>query len=397
MHFDVVIVGGGIVGLSTAHQLQQRKPDLKIAVLEKENALARHQSSHNSGVMHSGIYYKPGSLRARNCSKGLARLKSFCDRHNIPYEICGKLIVATDSSEIRTLEGIYDKGIKNGLEGLRIIDQDEAREVEPHVNCIKAIIVPQAGIISYETVAQKYAELFRENGGSIFLNFEVRKINSGINEQIIESKNGDVTAKKIICCAGLFADKLALLTGNPTPHKILPFRGEYYVLKKEKEHLVNHLIYPVPDINFPFLGVHYTRMISGGIEAGPNAVLAYAREGYKNSQIDSSELIETLLYPGFRKLAKKFWRTGLGEIRRSYSQKLFVKAMQKLIPEISEGDVERGGSGVRAMACDKSGNLVDDFLITQSENVINVINAPSPAATASLAIGSEIVNRFLKY
>lgn len=393
MIYDVTIIGGGIVGLSTAFQLLESKPELKICVLEKEPEVAQHQTKWNSGVMHSGIYYKPGSLRARNCHEGHARLVSFCQEHDIPFELCGKIIVATNDREVETLKGIYQKGLQNGLAGLAIISAEEAREIEPHVFCVKAIKVPSAGIVEYERVARKYAEIFTQKGGTILCDHQVLDIVENPKSITITTTGNDINTRYVISCAGLYADKITQKTMPDIPYKIIPFRGEYYELKKEKEYLVNHLIYPVPDINFPFLGVHYTRMITGGIEAGPNAVLAYKREGYRNNQYNGKELLEILTFSGFQKLAKKYWRTGWDEIKRSYSKKLFVEAMQKLIPEVTMDDVTGGRSGVRAMACDKDGNMIDDFLILNTSRVVNVISAPSPAATASLAIGKEIVSR----
>jgi (S)-2-hydroxyglutarate dehydrogenase len=393
MIYDVTIIGGGIVGLSTAFQLLESSPRLKVCVLEKEADVAQHQSKRNSGVMHSGIYYKPGTLRARNCRDGHNQLIEFCTRYDIPFDICGKIIVATDQREIESLKTIYEKGTQNGLTGLKIISAEEAREIEPHVNCLQAIKVPQAGIVEYERVAKKYAELFKNSGGTILTNHEVIRIIQHADRITIETSRYEVQSQYVVSCAGLYADKITEHTMPEIPYKILPFRGEYYHLKKERQYLVNHLIYPVPDPGFPFLGVHFTRMITGGIEAGPNAVLAFKREGYHHNQIDIRELGETLRFAGFQKLARKFWRTGLDEMRRSYSKKLFVKAMQKLIPEITIDDVESGRSGVRAMACDLQGNLVDDFLILTSGRVVNVISAPSPAATASLAIGKEIMRK----
>ncbi|MCB0687281.1 MAG: L-2-hydroxyglutarate oxidase [Saprospiraceae bacterium] len=393
MIYDIAIIGGGIVGLSTAFQLLEQRPDLKICVLEKEKEVAQHQTKWNSGVMHSGIYYKPGSLRARNCKDGHEQLVAFCQQHEIPFELCGKLIVATNDKELETLQEIYKKGIQNGLQGLKIITPEEAREIEPHVFCIKAIKVPSAGIVEYERVAKKYAEIFTLNGGTILRGHEVLDIIENPKSITLTTNQNDVNARYVISCAGLYADKITQKSMPEIPYKIIPFRGEYYELKKEKEYLANHLIYPVPDVTFPFLGVHYTRMITGGMEAGPNAVLAFKREGYRNNQVDGKELLEILSFSGFQKLAKKYWRTGWDEIRRSYSKKLFVKAMQKLIPEVREEDVVGGRSGVRAMACDAQGNLIDDFLILNTRRIVNVISAPSPAATASLAIGKEIVAR----
>ena len=393
---DVLIIGGGIVGLSTAYQLIKMKPGLKITVLEKEEAVAQHQSKNNSGVIHSGIYYKPGSLRARNCREGHAMLIDFCKEQDIPYDLCGKIIVATSPEEEKTLLQIYEKGKKNGLEGLRIIDATEAREFEPHVFCTKAIYVPQAGIVNYEEVAKRYSTLFTSQGGNVSTSQTAIDIQVEKNQIVVKSQNKEHYCKHLITCAGLYSDKITRMTMPDITHQIIPFRGEYYELRKESEHLVNNLIYPVPDVNFPFLGVHFTRMIHGGIEAGPNAVLAYKREGYSNKEWDWNELSEILRFTGFQKLARKYWRTGLDEIRRSYSKKLFVAALQKLIPTLSENDVVPGRSGVRAMACKADGNLVDDFVIMQSEKIINVVNAPSPAATASLAIGKEIVSRAIK-
>jgi L-2-hydroxyglutarate oxidase len=396
MIYDMTIIGGGIVGLSSAYQLIEARPDLKICVLEKESDVAQHQSQRNSGVMHSGIYYKPGSVRARNCREGLARLGPFCDEHEIPYEVCGKLIVATREEEISTLNSVFEKGLKNGLRDIKIISGAEAREIEPHIACVQAIRVPEAGIVQYERVAKKYRELFEKKGGTVLLNHEALAISPQASTLTVETTAGDIETRYLIACGGLFADRLAKHSFERLDYQVLPFRGEYYELKKEKEYLVNHLIYPVPDVNFPFLGVHYTRMITGGIEAGPNAVLAFKREGYRNTEISGKDISEILAYEGFRKLAAKFWRTGLGEIRRSFSKKLFVQALQKLIPEIAMDDVVPARSGVRAMACDRDGNLIDDFLFLESDRVIHVISAPSPAATASLAIGREIVERALK-
>lgn len=395
MIYDVTIIGGGIVGLSTAFQLLEMKPQLKVCVLEKEKEVAQHQSKRNSGVMHSGIYYKPGTLRALNCRDGHTQLIEFCTIHNIPFELCGKIIVANNQKEIETLKNIYQRGIQNGLTGLKIISSEEAREIEPHVNCIQAIIVPQAGIVEYERVAKKYADLFVEKGGLLLVNHQVLQIVQNHDSINIITDQKEINTRYLISCAGLYADKITQQTMPEIPYKILPFRGEYYELKKEKEYLIKHLIYPVPDVSFPFLGVHFTRSINGGIEAGPNAVLAFKREGYHHNQVNAKELVEILGFKGFQRLAAKFWRTGLDEMRRSYSKKLFVKAMQKLIPEITIDDVEPGRSGVRAMACDQQGNLIDDFVILTSDRVVNVISAPSPAATASLAIGKEIVKKAL--
>ena len=394
--FDVAIIGGGIVGLSTAHQLKEANPDLEVCVIEKESDVAQHQTKNNSGVIHSGIYYRPGSLRARNCREGHRMLTEFCDRHQVPYELCGKLIVATRKEEVPTLQGIYEKGIKNGLTDLKIIDSQEAATIEPHVQCVRAIKVPQAGIVSYEQVAKTYLKIFQEQGGQLKTGSPVKQIVAGSNAVEISTEGKSIRSRFYINCAGLYADHVTQLSAVNPGYQILPFRGEYYELKPESEHLVNHLIYPVPDINFPFLGVHFTRMIQGGIEAGPNAVLAFKREGYHRTDFDGRELWEILQYKGFRILASKYWRTGLGEMHRSFSKSAFVKALQKLIPAITVDDVVEGRSGVRAMACAPDGSLVDDFVILDAPRGLHVISAPSPAATASLAIGKEIVTRLKK-
>lgn len=394
--FDVIVVGGGIVGLATACRLLERKPQLKICILEKENQVAAHQTGHNSGVMHSGIYYKPGSLKATNCVNGYNQLISFCRQHNIPFDICGKIIVATKQDQIVLLNGIFERGNQNGLKGLRKISPQEIKEIEPHVTAaIQGIWVPQAGIIDYKAVAEKIAEIIRAKGSAIKLGARVEKISLNDMEVAVQTTIGDFTALLLINCAGLYSDKVAQLTLPSLDMRIIPFRGEYYKLKKEKEYLVRNLIYPVPDPNFPFLGVHFTRMISGGIEAGPNAVLAFRKEGYRKTDFQLGEFMETISWPGFRKIALKYWRTEMGELYRSFSKSAFAGALQHLIPEITVDDLEAGGSGVRAQAVDRKGNLVDDFLILQSNRVVNVCNAPSPAATSSLSIGEHIAGKAL--
>ena len=388
--YDLVIIGGGIVGLATAFKLKCKNSKLKIAILEKENKLAAHQTGHNSGVIHSGLYYKPGSFKAKNCLNGYHALIEFCEQEEIPFDICGKIVVATNKNQLPALQNLYERGKQNGLKKLRLINASELKEIEPHVKGIQGIHVPQTGIIDYKIVAEKCAEKFQLLGGNIFLENKVEEIVETSNSLEITTNKQNLSAKKIINCAGLQSDLIARLTGIKINYKIIPFRGEYYKLKKEKEYLVKHLIYPVPNPDFPFLGVHFTRMAQGGVEAGPNAVLAFRREGYKKSDIKLGELIEFLTYPGFRKVAVKYWKIGLGEIYRSFSKKAFSKALQELIPEIKENDLVTGGSGVRAQACDKDGGLIDDFLVTEGERFINVGNAPSPAATASLAIGEQI-------
>jgi len=391
MKYDIVIIGGGIVGLASAYRTIQQNPDLKIAVLEKEDDVAEHQTGNNSGVIHSGIYYKPDSLKAQNCKRGYTQLIEFCDEHNIPYDICGKIIVATKAMEKQSFENVFQRGMENGLTGIRKISREEAREIEPHVHCLEAIWVPQSGIIDYKQVAKKYLELFQNKGGVLHSNTQVLGIRTSPTEKIIQTTGGDFTSDMIVNCAGLYSDKVTRMS-LPTMKDliIIPFRGEYYELKKEKEYHVKNLIYPVPNPDFPFLGVHFTRMIHGGIEAGPNAVLAFKREGYKRWDIDVKELYEILTFPGFHKIAGKYWQEGWMEIKRSFLKSLFVKAMQEMIPDIREEDVYRAGAGVRAQACDTGGNLLDDYKIIQENGIINICNAPSPAATSSLAIGETI-------
>ncbi|MBK0404139.1 L-2-hydroxyglutarate oxidase [Adhaeribacter sp. BT258] len=397
MQYDILIIGGGIVGLATALRLKEQKPELKIALLEKENAIAKHQTGNNSGVIHSGIYYKPGSLKATNCITGYQQLIEFADKHGIAYDLCGKIIVATDKSELPALENVYKRGIENGLEGLKKIDRQEITEYEPHCSGIEGIFVPQTGIIDYKAVSAKYAELFQQAGGEIFLGEKVIDIRnkSGQGSEII-TEHKTYEAKLIVNCAGLFSDKIAAINHKDIDVRIIPFRGEYYEIRKEKQNLVRNLIYPVPDPNFPFLGVHYTRMIGGGVEAGPNAVFAFKREGYKRTDFQFDEFMESVTWPGFRKVALKYWKTGLGEYYRSFSKAAFTKALQKLVPEIQEDDLVPSGAGVRAQACDRSGGLIDDFLILEDEFIINVCNAPSPAATSSLAIGKTISEMVFK-
>jgi len=387
---DFIIVGGGIVGLSTAYQLIKKNPILKVVVLEKEAKIALHQTGHNSGVIHSGIYYKPGSLKAINCKKGYNQLIQFCNENEIKYDLCGKIIVATEKKELPIMSGIYDRGIANGLLGIKKLNSNEIKEIEPHCIGIEGIWVPQTGIIDYNDVSQKYADLFLALGGEIHFGQKVQEIIIKDKVSIIQTQKSKFETKYIINCAGLYSDKVAKMTQKGTDVQILPFRGEYYTIKKEKEYLVNNLIYPVPNPSFPFLGVHFTRMVHGGVEAGPNAVLAFAREGYTNKEINFKELFETLGHSGFQKVAMKHWKDGLYEMYRSYSKTAFTKALQRLIPEIKKEDLEAGNAGVRAQACDSKGNLSDDFLIFEDKNIINVCNAPSPAATSSLAIGESI-------
>lgn len=390
MKIDFIIIGGGIVGLSTAYHLKKHNADFNVVVLEKESDLALHQTGHNSGVIHSGIYYKPGSLKAINCKKGYDQLIQFCDENTIPYDLCGKIIVATEKKELASLSTILERGRANGLVGIKKINSQEIKEIEPHCAGIEGIWVPQTGIIDYVAVTKKYAELFLQLGGMIHFNQKVAKIIEKDKFSIVQTQKKEFQAATIINCAGLYSDQVAKMTDKKVDVQILPFRGEYFSIKKEKEYLVKNLIYPVPNPNFPFLGVHFTRMIDGGVEAGPNAVLAFAREGYTNTTINWKELKETLGHSGFQKVALKYWKDGLYEMYRSYSKTAFTKALQRLIPEIQKEDLEHQTAGVRAQACDSLGNLSDDFLIFNRNNVINVCNAPSPAATSSLAIGESI-------
>ena len=390
MQADIAIVGGGIVGLATAYYLTQKFEDKKIVVLEKESELAFHQTGNNSGVIHSGLYYKPGSLKAKNCIEGYNMLIDFCNENKIPYDLCGKLVVATDKSELGRLRDLYDRGRENGLEGLELLDKEQIKGIEPHLACIQGIRVPQTGIIDYKVVCNKLSEKIKLSGGDIHLNTLVRSIDdSGEEVQIVTNKSF-VECKMVINCAGLYSDKVASMHLGNIDTKIIPFRGEYYELTTEAEHLVKHLIYPVPDPAFPFLGVHFTRMISGGIEAGPNAVFAFKKEGYKRTDFDFKEFFASLLWPGFQKVMFKYWKTGLGEMYRSFNKKAFTKALQRLVPEIKEEHLVESPAGVRAQACDRTGGLLDDFKLITEKRAIHVINAPSPAATSSLSIGKTI-------
>jgi L-2-hydroxyglutarate oxidase LhgO len=389
---DVAIVGGGIVGLATAYRLTERFPDLKVIVLEKESRPAQHQTGHNSGVLHSGIYYRPGSLRAENCRDGKFAMMEFCQREGIPLEICGKVIVATSEDELPRLQSIYERGQANGVK-CEIIGRERLRELEPHVAGLRALHVPEAGILDYQRVAERLAAIIRERGSKIWLNALVTACDVRPGEVIVTSKAGQVSVGFVVTCAGLHADRVTELTGQRPAAKIVPFRGEYFKLRAQAEHLCRTLIYPVPDPSFPFLGVHFTRMIGGGVECGPNAVLAFARQGYRKSDVNVRDLIESLTYPGFLRLAARHWRTGMGEMWRSLSKRAFVVALQRLVPEIREEDLLPAPAGVRAMALGADGVLLDDFVVQQSERVINVGNAPSPAATASLNIGRLIVEK----
>ncbi len=397
MKTDIIIIGGGIVGLSTAYQLLQLNPDLTVTILEKENAVAKHQTGNNSGVIHSGIYYKPGSLKAQNCLRGYDMLIDFCKAQNIEYDLCGKIIVAIKPEEIAGLEALYQRGIQNGLSGLRFLSKDEIKQYEPNCVGIKGVFVPQTGIVDYKQIAVKLAENINLNtNGNIILNSKIQAIVGNEHGAVVHTDTERYEARLVINCAGLYCDKVAAMAGENLNMKIIPFRGEYYAIKPEKAHLVKNLIYPVPDPNFPFLGVHFTRRISGEIEAGPNAVFAFQREGYKKTDFKWSEFWDAISFAGFRKVASKYWKTGLGEYHRSYFKPAFVKALQQLVPSITEDDLIPAGAGVRAQACDKDGGLIDDFYIQESTSFIHVLNAPSPAATSSLSIGLEVAERAIK-
>ena len=397
MRYDLIIIGGGIVGLATAFRAIEQKPNLKLMIIEKESSVGQHQTTHNSGVIHSGIYYKPGSLKAKNCISGYHQLIEFCDKHGIKYDICGKIVVATDDFQLPQLDELRRRGEANGLKDIKVLGKEEIREYEPYANGIKALYVPQTGIIDFTEVINKYSDLMLSSGGEIRCSEEVLKLNRSDNEIIVETSKNSYTASFVVSCAGLMSDRVAKMTQRKLPLRIIPFRGEYYKLKKEKEYLVKNLIYPVPDPAFPFLGVHFTRMVKGGIEAGPNAVLAFKREGYKKSDFSFRDSYETFTWPGFHTIAKKYWRTGLGEFHRSFSKSAFVTALQKLLPDITIDDIEKGGSGVRAQACERDGGLVDDFLFVEGKRTLHVCNAPSPAATSSLAIGEEIYKKIIRY
>lgn len=395
--YDIIVIGGGIVGLATALRIKEQRPTLRLLLLEKERGVAKHQTGHNSGVIHSGLYYKPGSLKATNCIRGYQMLLDFCNREGVPYDLCGKVVVATNESQKPLLKNLYDRGMQNGLLQNRMITGAEIREIEPHVRGIQGIWVPYTGIINYTAVSEKYAECLQKLDGEIRFGEKVTEIKNRNTHSEVVSATGQVFETRLVVnCAGLYSDKVAQLT-QPENIKvrIIPFRGEYYEIRPEKHHLVKNLIYPVPDPNFPFLGVHFTRMIEGGVEAGPNAVFAFKREGYKKTDIDFPELFEALAWPGFRKVATKYWKTGMGEYYRSFSKGAFTKALQELIPEIQREDLVPGGAGVRAQACDYDGGLLDDFSIVENKGAINVCNAPSPAATSSLSIGQTVSERVL--
>lgn len=396
MVYDCTVIGGGIVGLASAFRILEERPDANILILEKESEVALHQTGHNSGVIHSGIYYKPGSLKARNCLTGYEMMVEFARKYGIPFELCGKVIVATNQDEIPRLDALFQRGLENGLADIRMISSAELKEIEPHCPGKKAIHVPYTGIIDYKAVALKIAELIKISGGTILCNQKVTDIRSEEKGAIVVTQNQEYKTNLVINCAGLYSDKVAQFTEPDPGVKIIPFRGEYYEITENKRYLVKNLIYPVPDPAFPFLGVHFTRMVSGGVEAGPNAVFAFQREGYKRNSFKLSEFIDSVTWPGFLRVASKYWKTGAGEFYRSFSKSAFTRALQKLIPEIREEDLIPAEAGVRAQACDRNGGLVDDFIILEKKHAINVLNAPSPAATSSLSIGKTISDMVIK-
>ena len=393
-NFDWVIVGGGIVGMATALAATELFPGQRILVLEKETEVASHQSGHNSGVVHSGLYYRPGSLKAKSCVQGAAAMARFCEQHEIPFRRCGKVVVATDAEELPRLEELYRRGTENGIAGLRMLDSGELREIEPYAAGIRALHVPSAAITDYRAVTKKMAELVVERGGDLRFGAKVSAVNNRGNEVRVDSAAGEFTARLAINCAGLQSDRLAQANSNSGARReiiIAPFRGEYYHLAPEAEALVQGLIYPVPDPKFPFLGVHFTRRVGGGVEAGPNAVLALGREAYRRADVNLRDLLSTLSFPGFWRMSARYWKTGLGEYWRSLSKESFLRALQRLVPNVRREHLQSGGSGVRAQALDRNGKLLDDFYISRCGNVVHVGNVPSPAATASLVIGRQIV------
>jgi (S)-2-hydroxyglutarate dehydrogenase len=389
---NLLIIGAGIVGLATAFEFSRRFPGKPLLVVEKENRVAAHQTGHNSGVVHSGIYYRTGSLKARNCVAGCASMKRFCAEHGIPYEECGKLVVATAPDEVPRLHQLHERGIANGVERLSLLDRDQFREFEPHCEGICALHVPSTGIVNYTEVAKRYAELVERAGGQIVFRAEVIGLSDDGDANVIETTAGAFRASYVINCAGLYSDAITRMAGCKIDLEIIPFRGEYYEVKPERRYLVNNPIYPVPDPHFPFLGVHFTRHVNGSVEAGPNAVLALRREGYSGSDVDLSEAVEILRYRGFWKMARRYWKMGMSEQYRGWSKSAFTRALQQMVPELTEDDLVPGGSGVRAQAVDRNGNLLDDFRFSLSKRMIHICNVPSPAATASLEIGREVVD-----
>ncbi len=389
---NVVIIGAGIVGLATALELVTRSPRTSLVVVEKESEVASHQSGHNSGVIHSGIYYKPGTLKARLCIEGAAALTRFCQETGVPYELCGKIIAATSERECIRIDELHRRGVENGLQGLQMLSADEIREFEPHAAGLRGIRIRQTGIVDFRRVAEKYADIIAERGGSILLSRKVLGIRRSHDLSIVETTKGEIQADFVVNCAGLQSDRVGRMAGVRLDLAIVPFRGEYYQIAPEKEHYVKGLLYPVPDPQLPFLGVHFTRRIGGGIEAGPNAVLALKREGYSKTSFAVRDIFGYATFPGFWLMAAKYWKTSLDEYHRSWSKAAFLRSLQRLIPELQASDLVEGGSGVRAQAIGRDGRLIDDFHFASADGILHVCNVPSPAATASLAIGRHIVD-----
>jgi (S)-2-hydroxyglutarate dehydrogenase len=389
---DVIIVGGGIVGLSIAREATRQFPRLRLAVLEKEDHVGAHQSGHNSGVIHAGIYYKPGSAKARLCVEGAALMVEFCREHALPVQVCGKVIVAASEDELPRLRNLLERGRANGVAGLRMLSQEELHEIEPHAAGVAAIHVPKTGITDYALVCGKYADIIERQGGVIRLSTKVVGIHASAGETMVETTRGTFAARFLVNCAGLFSDRIGRMAGDTPEIRIIPFRGEYYDLIPARSDLVRGLIYPVPDPRFPFLGVHFTRRVHGGVDAGPNAVFAFKREGYRRRDFSLRDALESLSFPGFLRVASKYWRSGANEFHRSVRKASFVAALQRLVPEIASADLVPGGSGVRAQAIHRTGTLVDDFQFSHRGNMLHLYNVPSPAATASIAIGRSVVD-----
>ncbi|MGB7864506.1 MAG: L-2-hydroxyglutarate oxidase, partial [Candidatus Sulfotelmatobacter sp.] len=387
-----IIVGGGIVGLAVALEITRRFPRVRLLLLEKEDRVGRHQSGHNSGVIHSGVYYKPGSLKAKLCVTGATAMVEFCREYGIPHQVCGKVIVATHEEEFPRLEELRRRGEANGLTGLRSIGPEELRQIEPHASGLRALVVPSTGITDYAAVCEKYAELISGGGGTILTSHAVIGLKRSADEIVVETKGGTFSSRALINCAGLFSDRISRMAGDDPQVMIVPFRGEYYDLIPERSSLVRALIYPVPDPRFPFLGVHFTRRVNGSVDAGPNAVLAFRREGYRRTDFNLRDLASALAFPGFWRMGAKNWRSGLDEFHRSFSKPAFVRALQRLVPQVHNADLVPGGSGVRAQAVTREGALLDDFKFVPSGKMLHVLNVPSPAATASLVIGRAIVD-----
>ena len=393
----ITIVGGGIVGLASAYRIAMRTPEARITVLEKEGRVGRHQTGNNSGVLHSGLYYKPGSFKARMAVTGIRQMVAFCQENGIPHEICGKLVVATKPAQIPALDELFDRGTKNGLQGLRRLGREEMREIEPHVAGVAAICVPQEGIVDYAAVCEAIVRKITEGGGKVVTGARVAKLRRATSQWVIDTGAGVFESDFIVNCAGLHCDRVSALTGRRRELRIIPFRGEYYKIRPERQYLVRNLIYPTPDPRFPFLGVHFTRLIHGGIEAGPNAVLAFAREGYRKTDISLRDLADTFTYSGFWRFLRRYPSMSFHELQRSFSRRLFCKSLQELVPEIQESDLAPGGAGVRAQAIEPDGALVQDFRFVDEPGALHLLNAPSPGATASLAIGDEVAARVAKH